>query len=372
VGNYTISFSAQGLAGAMSNPVALTAGPAAQLAFVVGTPVSSRSRAALTVQPVIQVQDGSGNPVPQAQIGIVASVEGGATLSGETAATDATGKAAFTQLAIIGPPGQKTLSFSSPGSPLQVISAQVTLPDVAKIEPHPGTPASATVGTTLTAIPIGVLKDVNDDPVADAPFTLTPGTGTVSVLPSTGISGVDGSVTADSWQLGTTIGDQQVEIRATATVTPVLVHLQATAAAPALIQKISGDDQSAPAPPATATDPALPNPFVVQVTDQYGNGVGGALVQWRTCDGVGTYDQSTDLQGFSSSRQPIQPGAAPGTYCTRASVAGSAVTPVDFHYTITPAGSAMNQSRTSRPGFRAQGLPPTAPKPSDARRPQPR
>jgi adhesin/invasin len=368
VGNYTISFSAQGLAGVMSNPIALGAGPATYLQFALAPPATARSRVPLV--PVIQLQDVSGNPVAQPNIAITATVDLGALIGGTTVNTGADGRAAFADLAIAGSPGLKTLTFNSTG--LQAVSAQVTLLDVAKIEVNPATPASATVGTTLTAVPIGVLKDVNGAPVADAPFTLAPGTGTVSVLPSTGISGVDGSVTADSWQLGTTTGDQQVEIQATATVTPLLVHLQATAAAPALIQKFSGDNQSVPAPPPTATDPALPNPLVVQVTDQYGNGVGGALVQWRTCDGAGTYDQSTDLQGFSSSRQPIQPGAAPGTYCTRAKVAGSSVAPVDFTYTITPAPTAMNQSGTSRPGFRAQGLPPTAPKPADARRPQSR
>lgn len=366
VGHYSLSFSAQGLAGVMSNPIALAAGPATQLAFAVMPPTPTRSRVLLA--PVIQLQDASGNPVAQANIAIAASVDLGTLTGTTTVNTGADGRAAFTDLAIAGGPGSKTLTFNGAG--LQAVSAQVILLDVAKILVNSATPASATVGTTLTAVPLAILTDVSGDPVADAPFTLTFGGGTVSLLPLSGISGADGSVIGDSWQLGTATGDQLAQVNATGTV-PLVIHLQATAAAPALIQKFSGDGQSVPAPPATAMDPALPNPLVVLVTDQYGNGVGGALVQWRTCDGAGNYDQATDAQGFSSSRQPIQPGAAPGTYCTRASVAGTSLT-VDFHYTITASGTAMSQSRTSQPGFRTQGLPPTAPKPPDARRPQPR
>jgi adhesin/invasin len=368
VGNYTISFSAQGLGGVMSNPIALSAGPATQLAFAVAPPATARSRAPLG--PVIQLQDASGNPVAQAGISIVASVDAGTLAGLSTVSTGTDGRAAFTDLAIAGSPGPKTLTFNSTGLP--ALSAQVTLPDVARIEVIAGTPDSATVGTTLPAGPIGILKDVRGQPVADAPFTLTPatGTGTVSVSPPTGISGADGAVTADSWTLGTTAGDQGVEIKVSESVPSLTIHLVGTPAAPAQMQKFSGDSQSVSSPPATDTTAALPNPLVVRVTDQYGNGVKGVVVQWRSCDGAGAYDQGTDPDGFSSSRQPIQPAASAGTYCTRASASG--VSSIDFTYFVTSPGSSMSQLRAGRPGIKTRGLPPTAPRPSGARRAQPR
>jgi hypothetical protein len=364
VGNYSLSFSAQGLAGVMSNPISLSAGPATQLAFATAPPAAARSRALLG--PVVQLQDVSGNPVAQSNIAITASVDLGTLTGGTTANTGAEGRAAFPDLAIAGSPGPKTLTFNSTGLP--ALSAQVTLPDVARIEVHPATPASASVGTTLTAVPIAILKDVTGQPVADAPFTLAPVPGTVSVSPVSGISGIDGTVTADAWQLGTVTGDQGVAINVSASVPALVIHLVGAPAAPAQMQKTSGDSQSVASPPPADTTAALPNPLVVRVTDQYGNGVGGVIVQWRTCDGAGAYDQGTDPDGFSSSRQPIQPGASAGTYCTRASASG--LSPIDFTYFVTASGSPMSQLRTSLPGSRARGLPPTAPRPSDARRPQ--
>ena len=49
------------------------------------------------------------------------------------------------------------------------------------------------------------------------------------------------------------------------------VTVTATPAAAAKLVKISGDDPPQSAPP----DSALKNPFVVRVTDQFGNGVSG-------------------------------------------------------------------------------------------------
>ena len=173
----------------------------------------------------------SGNAVAQAGVGVTAAVDVGTLIGTTTVSTGADGRAAFVDLAIAGSPGPRTLSFNSTG--LQAVTAQVFLRAVARIEVNPATPASGTVGSTLTAVPIGILKDVTGQPVADAPFTLTAGTGTVAVAPPSGISGPDGSVTADSWQLGTTTGTQQIVISVPENVPPLTVGIQATAAAPA-------------------------------------------------------------------------------------------------------------------------------------------
>jgi hypothetical protein len=93
------------------------------------------------------------------------------------------------------------------------------------------------------------------------------------------------------------------------------------------LQKISGDGQSAP------VNEDLPEPLVVRVVDQYGNGVSGVTVEWRTCDGIGDYNSLTDIDGYGSAFQPTQ---APGEFCAMASSAGLADSPVQFSYTVTP------------------------------------
>jgi hypothetical protein len=338
VGNYTISFSAQGLGGVMSNPIALSAGPATQLAFAVAPPATARSRAPLG--PVIQLQDVSGNPVAQAGISIVASVDAGTLTGLSTVSTGTDGRAAFTDLAIAGSPGQKTLTFSSTSPPLQAASAQVTLPDVARIRLHPQVPTSAVVGT-LTNAPFGILEDVAGKPVPDAPFTLSVSAGTLTS--ANGASDANGAVLV-TWTLGTIAGKQTVDIKVSEAVPSLVVDVQATADAPAQLQKISGDNpvQTAPA------DSALDNPFVVRVTDQYGNGVSGVTVQWRGCDGSGTYNPMTDPEGYSSARQ--RTGSQQGPACAKAFSPGVdlpqlAGSPITFDYIVgPPAPSALRGS----------------------------
>jgi hypothetical protein len=354
VGNYSLSFSGDGLAGVMSAPIALSAGNATQLAFATAPPNPARSRAPLGV--VVQLQDVSGNAVAQANVAVTASLDVGTLIGGTSVNTGADGRAAFPDLAIAGSPGPRTLSFNSTG--LQAVTAQVFLRAVAKIEVNPGTPASGTVGSTLTAVPIGILKDVTGQPVADAPFTLTAGTGTVAVAPSSGISGPDGSVTADSWQLGTTTGTQQIVISVPENVPPLTVGIQATAAAPASLVKTSGDNPVQSAPPGTD----LGQPFVVQVLDQYNNGVPTASVQWRACDGSVEQMAATDAGGFASIT--VKTGSAPGPACVNAySPAADATqvqgSPVTFDYTVSGGSPSTSQSAGFKgPVFTPQKLRP--------------
>jgi adhesin/invasin len=354
VGDYALTFSAPSLAGVNSSTITLTVGAPVQLALVTPvTPPPGIVHSRDLLKPVIQVQDVSGNPVPTPNIVVTASLEGGGTLSGDTAATDAAGNAGFTQLAITGLPGTRTITFSSAGV-AQPITAQVTLPEVAKIVVNPSTPASGTVGTTLTAVPVAILQDVNGQPVPDAPFTLTVGAGTVAVSPANGISGAGGAVIADSWQLGTATGGQAVQVNATGTaaaVAPLVVQIQGTAAAPTTFQMVSGDGQSAP--PGTA----LPAPLVVQLLDQYGNGVPGTdNVDWRACDGsVPPFITSTDDQGKTS----ITVTTGSQSSCVNAyspsadspqQVSGS---PVQFNYTVAGAASMLRSSKAQKPVFKS-------------------
>src|SRR5205814_10008704 len=68
-------------------------------------------------QPVVQLRDGAGNPVNQAGVVVTAAIAtGGGTLGGTlTATTLGTGVASFTNLAITGTAGDRTLSFSGTG-----------------------------------------------------------------------------------------------------------------------------------------------------------------------------------------------------------------------------------------------------------------
>ena len=68
-------------------------------------------------QPAIQLRDGSNNPVPQSGIPVTAVIAtGGGTLLGTvTVNSNASGVATFTNLAIAGTIGARTIQFTSPG-----------------------------------------------------------------------------------------------------------------------------------------------------------------------------------------------------------------------------------------------------------------
>jgi hypothetical protein len=312
----------------------------------------------LTPQPSLQVQDASGNPVGQGGIPVTASLTGEGTLGGQTTATtDGTGRASFTDLTVIGAPGARTLRFGTTSPELESVSLAVTLPAVAAIEIQTPLPEFVAAGATITQVPTWVLKDADGQPVSDVAVNLSASAGTL--VPTSATSDINGIVQVQSWTLGTTAGEQFVEI-----VVPGLPPSRSTTTAvadvPTFLVYVSGNQQSAP------PDSALAQHLIVRVTDQYGNGVSGVTIQWRACDGSGGFDDLTGVDGSSAARQPTGPQT--GAFCTRAtSIPALEGSPVQFDYTVEPQPTPPppSQLRSSqRSATRSRGLAPVvAPRP---------
>ncbi|HJR36193.1 MAG TPA: Ig-like domain-containing protein [Gemmatimonadales bacterium] len=117
VGNRTLGFSSPGLSGATSAPIALTAGTATRLG-IVAQPAALELSGIPIRQPVLQIEDASGNPVPMAGVLVTATIDAGpGTLSGNVAvSTNSAGTATFSNLVITGT-GAYTLKFSATGFP---------------------------------------------------------------------------------------------------------------------------------------------------------------------------------------------------------------------------------------------------------------
>ena len=350
-GNYTLSFGAAGLTGISSNPFAITVGASARLALVTAPSTLARSRAPLVIQPVVQVQDASGNPIRQAGTQVTVSVTSAkATVSGATATTDENGRAAFSGLTLTGIPGPKELTFSATG--LQSATAPVTLVSVETVSAAPSHPVSAVVGTTIVGPVITwTLRDAATRPVADADFTLVvpPGQGGTAV-PLTPFSDPNGAVQVGDWTLGPTAGYQYLILRLPDGRT-FRDSILATPDAPFGLVKTSGDEQKAEA----GSD--LPLPLVVRVVDRHGNGVAGVAVQWATCDDVAGPVVNTDANGYSKVTQPTGPEPTEG--CTKASIAQPALS-VQFHYQVTAAPSQEDppEGVTAAESRRMGGPPP--------------
>ena len=115
LGNATITLTSPGLAPLALPPIAFVTGPVTTLLVATQPSPTTWSGAALPVQPVVQLSDAGDNPVQTAGVSVTAFIaSGGGTLTGTTTVvTDANGTATFTDLALSGAAGVRTLGFSS-------------------------------------------------------------------------------------------------------------------------------------------------------------------------------------------------------------------------------------------------------------------
>src|SRR6476620_4550825 len=113
-GTYSLRFPAAGTIPGISAGITISGGTGNSILLTTNPPTSALDGEVFdpTVQPVVQVKDGGGNPAPG--VAVTASVSSGpGTLEGiATATTDAQGFARFGDLGISGP-GSTTLAFGT-------------------------------------------------------------------------------------------------------------------------------------------------------------------------------------------------------------------------------------------------------------------
>ena len=123
-----------------------------RLALVTQPAVQAQSRISLITQPVVQLLDDQDAAVAQAGVPVTVSIAtGGGSLSGATTVnTGSDGRATFTQLAVSGLAGARTLTFTSPN--LAPVTSVI-------IDLLPGVPATiaASGGNAQTAGTGGVV-----------------------------------------------------------------------------------------------------------------------------------------------------------------------------------------------------------------------
>ncbi|HKS06387.1 MAG TPA: Ig-like domain-containing protein [Gemmatimonadaceae bacterium] len=147
-----------------------------------------------------------------------------------------------------------------------------------------------------------------------------------SVAPTTATTAADGRAST-SMTLGTVAGQQNFQATAPG-MSGVSVSATATLGAGRVLTKFSGDAQSA------VVSTALPNPLVVQFTDQFTNPVSGATVTWARVSGNGAVSAATSTTNASGRAQiTYTNGAVAGPESISATAGGSSVT---FTATATP------------------------------------
>jgi hypothetical protein len=198
--------------------VGFVAGAASQLSITTQPSATGASGSAFAEQPAIQLRDASNNVVSQAGVAVTAAIaSGGGTLGGTlTATTNASGVATFTDLAITGTAGDRTLQFTAPGlTPVTSGTIAITAGSAAQIVIQAGNNQTATVGSAVSLAPSVIVRDANENPVSGVSVTFAVATGGGSVTGAVSTTNASGVATLGSWTLGNTAGENTL----TATIT---------------------------------------------------------------------------------------------------------------------------------------------------------
>ena len=279
VGAYAIRFTSGGLTPDTSSTVLLTAGAAAQLVVVTQPSASAQSGVPFAVQPAVQVRDAAGNDVSGSFSVSATIATGGGTLGGTTpVTTNGAGLASFTDLAITGAAGSRTLGFAAAGL-TGATSTPVTLgagtATALAIVTQPS--GSAQSGSLFGTQPVIELRDGSGNTVPQAGVGVTVSiTGTPAGVTlggtTTVLTGANGQAAFSGLSLTGPAGNYTLDFTATAltSVTSGTITLAAGGGTALTLET---------APPATAQSGVALSPApVLQLRDGSGNAVNQAGV----------------------------------------------------------------------------------------------
>ena len=291
-GAYTVVATAAGFGG--SATFSLTNTPPASMALT-ATPQSLMAGSSVTSMLTATVTDLSARPIPGVVVTFAAPAgQLGATLSGFTATTNASGVASVTATAKT-VSGQYQIS-ATVGALSQTVTMTNLAGPAANLTVVSGTPQTAAPGVAFSS-PLKVLvTDSNSNPVAGATVVFTApaasgASGTFSGGANTAVTDATGVATSAVFTANASLGTYNVTAAVTGLAGSVSFALTNGAQYDYLITKISGDAQAA------LINSAFPEQLVVKVTKADGTPVRGTTVSFAAT--VGTGGASASIGGGS-------------------------------------------------------------------------
>jgi len=246
------------------------------LGIVVQPAATAASGLVLAQQPVVQLRDAQGQPVSRSGVLVTASLAvGTGTLTGTVGVrTDAEGKAIWTDLAIAGAAGSRTLRFDAAGlagvvaSPTQLgAGAPAALAYVA------GNTQVAAAGTAPAILPKVRVTDASGNPVPGASVTFEVAQGGGAVSGGVAVTAADGTASPAAWTLGPVVGPNSLTAYLTAEPGTAFTFTATGIVGPAAeLQVVEGNNQT------TTIGTPVPTPPGVKVVDAFGNPVPGVAV----------------------------------------------------------------------------------------------
>ncbi len=283
-----------------------TTAVAAKLVLVTQPGATASSGAVIDPQPVLQLQDPSGNPLVRAGVSVTVQIAtGDGSLRGSTSRTsDASGTVTFDDLAIVGAPGARTLIFAASGySPAISTPVSLGVGAPASVAIAAGDGLSAAIETKVETTPAVLVRDAGGTPVPNVPVTFAVASGGGTVEGADATTGADGIAAVGSWTLGQSLGSNTltatvqsdgvssnpITFTATATPGPPSASRSTVSAAPGTIAASSGSVASA---------------VTIIVRDSRGNPLTGSSVTLAATGSGVTLSQpgATDASGATSAR----------------------------------------------------------------------
>jgi hypothetical protein len=248
---------------------------------------------AVPTPPAARALSDDGRPVPGVVVTFVVT-DGGGSLAGAEATSNAEGIAAVTSWTLGQEVGQNVLNATAPGATERVVFialGEVGPADV--VEKLQGDGQSATAGLPVPDVPTVRVTDQFGNAVADIAVTFTVATGGGSVGTETATTAANGEADAESWTLGGAPGTNTL----TVTAGEASATFEATGLpGPVALAVAAGDGQTATVGTAVATQPQ------VLVTDGLGLPVADVPVAFAVTGGGGTIGAesvNTDANGLA-------------------------------------------------------------------------
>jgi hypothetical protein len=316
--------------------VAVYVGPGATAKRVAIAPKTSTIQAPGSVSFTATAFDDNNAPVPGAPIAWSVSDASIGILS----ATSGTS----TSLSAVGKRGAVTVTATIPTNASDNATITVTLPPAAIVLVSGGG-QTGKAGNAL-ASPAIVRVNASDGVGVPGVSVQFAGPAGGSVGSASATTDAQGQATS-SLTLGGTVGAQS--FAASAAGFSVSIPASATPGDPALLAAVSGAGQT------DSVGRPLKAPFVVKVSDKFGNGVGGVTVAWAKTSGGGTLGGTSSVtaaDGTASISYTL--GSSAGTETVTATAAG--IAPVSFSATavtgpasIVAVGGAGQSGRVGQP-----------------------
>jgi len=347
-----IAFALPALAAGCGDVVLPNEGTPASIAIVSGNAQSAPAGAALSSPLVVKVVDERARPIEGQAVSFTIDAGGGQVApTSATTGTDGTASATWT---LGGAAGQQRVKATVtgdgvPSGLLVSFNAMAVSGAGAKLVMVSGDQQTAAVGSALPDSLVVRVTDALDNPVAGVEVTWAVGGGG-SISPTTVTSDASGLAAAER-VLGNAAGTQTAEASSSG-LSPISFTQTAEAANPTALILISGDAQSGQA------GATLPEPLVVRLVDDNGNGVGGKAITWLAAVGSGSADPqnaTTSPTGYAQTNWTLGNGAPvtdhlnavfsglPSVPFTASATAGAATKVVFTQVPVnTPAGSPIS------------------------------